>query len=93
MLKALPGESIQITGQSATLSGIKGDNSRAPIMAYNNPSNNIPTSTAYQMPQVRKSAKAFNATINEVHKSNLNLSNAEKELLKWHYKLGHMGFK
>ena len=93
MLKALPGESIQITERSATLSGVEGDLSRNAVVAYNHPSNNIPTSTVYRLPRVQESAQAFNVTLNEVHKENMNLSNAEKELLRWHYKLGHLSFK
>ena len=28
-----------------------------------------------------------------IHHSNLNVSRAQKELLQWHHRLGHMGFK
>ena len=31
--------------------------------------------------------------MNTVHERNLNLNEAEKELLRWHYRLGHVGFK
>ena len=33
------------------------------------------------------------ATISTVRDENLNLSTAEKELLKWHYRLGHLSFR
>ena len=41
----------------------------------------------------RSAADALVATISEVHETNHNLSEAEKELLRWHYRLGHIGFK
>ena len=36
--------------------------------------------------------RAFLSVTSEVARENTNLSPPEKELLKWHYKLGHVGF-
>jgi hypothetical protein len=36
---------------------------------------------------------AMNTTITEVHEANHNLSEPEKELLRWHYRLGHISFR
>ena len=33
------------------------------------------------------------SSVSTIHHSNLNLSPAQKELLQWHHRLGHMGFK
>ncbi|KAI2511448.1 hypothetical protein MHU86_2884 [Fragilaria crotonensis] len=62
-------------------------------MVLVNPQNNLPTSDAFNGQDPFKAADALVATITEVHETNHNLSEAEKELLRWHYRLGHIGFK
>ena len=62
-------------------------------MVMVNPQNNLPTSDAFSGQEPFKAADALVATISEVHETNHNLSEAEKELLRWHYRLGHIGFK
>ena len=84
VLQAYPGELINLSAQSARLTGIDGNPDRAPIEAYVNSSNNIPTSTVYRWKRVKKAAAAFNTMATEVSENNLNLSEAEKELLRWH---------
>ena len=58
-----------------------------------NPQNNQPTSEAYNATDPIKSADALVSIVNTVHERNLNLTEAEKDLLHWHYRLGHVGFK
>jgi hypothetical protein len=58
-----------------------------------NTQNNLPTSEAYNVTDPIKAADALLSIVNTVHKQNLNLTEAEKELLRWHYRLGHVGFK
>ena len=62
-------------------------------MVLVNPQNNLPTSDAFNGQDPFKAADALVATITEVHETNQNLSEAEKELLRRHYRLGHIGFK
>ena len=57
------------------------------------PQNNLPTSEAFGGNDPFKAADALVAPIFEVHESNHNLTEAEKELLRWHYCLGHIVFK
>ena len=58
-----------------------------------NPTNNLPTLLGHRVDAVPKLPNALNAVVSVVHKDNYNLSPAEKEWLKWHYRLGHVGFK
>jgi len=53
----------------------------------------LPTSEAYNATDPFKAADALVSIVNTVHEKNLNLTEAEKELLRWHYRLGHVGFK
>ena len=57
-----------------------------------NPTNNLPI-LPLRLPEPSKAtAHALNASIELTTKSNTNLTNYQKELLAWHYKLGHVGF-
>ena len=75
------------------MSGIKGDSNRPSIVALVNPDNNLPTSQAYRQPAVLPAAECLNTTITAVNEANFNISEPEKELLRWHYRLGHMSFQ
>ncbi len=58
-----------------------------------NPQNNLPTLEAYNATDpIKKAADALVSIVNTVHEQN-NLTEAEKELLRWNYRLGHVGFK
>ena len=54
--------------------------------------NNLPTCEATRLHKTSHTAECLNATISAVNKSNLILSETEKELLRRHYRLGHMSF-
>lgn len=90
MLQKYGDESIHMDQQVATLSGLKGDSNRHAVQAFVNPSNNIPTCTAFILTEVQKAAVALHAMTNTVAPSNINLSEPEKELLQWHQRLGHL---
>ena len=47
----------------------------------------------YRMLEVASAIACLGQTISAVREENLNLSEAEKELLKWHYRLGHLSFR
>ena len=93
LLQTYSPETINIEAHRMTLSGVPGDPTRGSVTAVTNPQNNLPTSEAYNGKDPFKAAEALVATISEVHSDNHNLSEAEKELLRWHYRLGHIGFK
>ena len=71
-------------GDFATLS------SHTNVSLLYNPSNCLPELSA-QVPNYCN--LALNACKNVADDANLNLNVHQKELLKWHYKLGHIGFK
>ena len=53
--------------------------------------NNLPTSTCCQKKAVLEAAINLGESL--THHSNFDLSEPQKDLLQWHQKLGHMGFK
>ncbi|KAI2492250.1 hypothetical protein MHU86_22314 [Fragilaria crotonensis] len=86
LLQAYPGETITIEAHQLTLSGTS-DEARGQLIARVNPDNNLPTSDAHRSSDTPKAVAALNITLNTVHESNLNLTEAEKELLRWHHRL------
>ncbi|KAI2494788.1 hypothetical protein MHU86_11398 [Fragilaria crotonensis] len=92
LLQAYPGETITIEAHQLTLSGTS-DEARGQLIARVNPDNNLPTSDAHRSSDTPKAVAALNITLNTVHESNLNLTEAEKELLRWHHRLGHLSFR
>ena len=93
LLQAYADETIKVEADKLTLSGIDGNPKRNPIVARVNPQNNLPTSEAYRHEDTVKAFECLNATIAAVNETNFNLTEPEKELLRWHYRLGHMSFK
>ena len=95
-LKAYSGETILLEDTKATLSGIDGDPSRKPVVVPVKQSNQLYVSQTWHPSEVVEACAShaavddFEALINVVHDSNRNLSNAEKELLRWHFRLGHL---
>jgi len=57
------------------------------------PRTNLPVQAATSPAAEAKCAKALNAALCLTEKSNKNLTEAQKELLRRHMKLGHIGFK
>jgi hypothetical protein len=92
VLQLNPDESIVLSGNSATLSGVEDDPARRPVIAYVNPASNIPSSTCYRLNDVQHVATALCNFTAAVDPLNVNLSEPEKELLRWHQRLGHLGF-
>ncbi|KAI2506683.1 hypothetical protein MHU86_7784 [Fragilaria crotonensis] len=78
LLQTYQGETIQVESNRLTLSGVPGDSSRGAVMVLVNPQNNLPTSDAFNGQDPFKAADALVATITEVHETNHNLSEAEK---------------
>ena len=93
LLQTYPEESIKIEAHQLVLSGIPGDLTRGELVALINPENNLPTSEAHSFKDTPIAVEALNVAISTVNDSNINLSEPEKELLRWHYRLGHMNFR
>jgi hypothetical protein len=91
LLQAYPGETITIEAHQLTLSGTA-DEARGQLIARVNPESKLPTSDAHRSSDTPKAVAALNITLNNVHESNLNLTEAEKALLRWHHRLGHLSF-
>jgi hypothetical protein len=93
LLQSYPGETISMEAHQLTLSGIPGSSRYDPSVARVNPSNNLPTETSYLCSEVGSVPEALNAVITAVSSENHNLSNAQKELVRWHNRLGHISYK
>ena len=93
LLQTYPDESIKIESDQLVLSGVPGDLTRGELVALINPQNNLPTSEAHSFKDTPIAVEALNVAISTVNTSNINLSEPEKELLRWHYRLGHMNFR
>ena len=93
LLQTYPNKTITIKPNRLILSGIANNNDRGPVTAKVNPQNKLPTSEAYNATDPVKAANALISIVNTVHEQNLNLTKAKRELLCWHYWLGHVEFK
>ena len=93
LLRTYDGERITVDKRSMTLSGVQGDNARRPIVAFNNPTTSLPTTQAYQHNSTDIPAQALCHNVNTVNSNNINLTESQKELLRWHQRLGHLAFK
>jgi hypothetical protein len=93
LLNTYKGEQVTIDAFSLRLSGIENDSERSPVLVFNNPSSNLPTTTAYRSADTVDPPDMLCHTVSTVHDHNRNLSEAEKELLRWHQRLGHLAFK
>ena len=91
-------ETIKMNADHLILSGSTSDQSRKAVRVDFHPVSRLPISTAYryndiaidfQEPTQNASAYAMSSVVSS---TNSNLSEAEKELLRWHFKLGHISF-
>ena len=93
LLQTYPGEKVDLEVDKATLSGMPSIHGRGSVVARVDPTNNLPTSLAYRYDDTVDAAEALMSAITTVDAKNRNLTEPEKELLKWHNRLGHLGFK
>ena len=99
LLQCYPDESITHRASVVSLSGQQGNENngetppRAPIDIKIDESINLPVGIAYSQESGSTISKTFSGLVSTVSHSNKNLSSAEKELLKWHFRLGHLAFK
>ena len=90
LTQTYPDEKIVIEEGKLTLSGSPGQPTRGSVIALVDPTNNLPTSQAYRYDCIDTPVKALQTTMTEVCAANHNLSEPEKELLRWHFRLGHI---
>ena len=58
-----------------------------------NRNNNLPMSTCHHGQSLDNLAVNFAAETTTTHACNYNISKPQKELLRWHYRLGHVGIQ
>ena len=93
LLKAYQGETIKIDSSRLTLSGIKGNTNRNSVIVDYHPGTNLPTSNIYTSWKETNSTRSLCYAVTTVSEENQNLTEAQKELLRWHQRLGHLEFK
>ena len=93
VLKRYPGEEIIIKPQGLTLSGIEGSKNRGKIFAPFNCHSRLPVSIGHRRSKATSDEPDVHLAQPVVSAENTNLSPAEKELLRWHQRLGHIAFK
>ena len=57
------------------------------------PNKNLPTHKATLPNQREKEFKAFTSAVCVTNEANQNLTPSQKELLRWNFRLGHIGFQ
>ena len=97
LLQTYPREKIVMENGKLRLSGYSNDpNATKPVEILIEPSTNLPVGEAidpndYGVKESNEpSAMSAMTTVSE---SNFNLSSSEKELLRWHQRLGHLAFR
>ena len=92
LLLSYSSELIEQTGRGMCLSGTS-DGQRNAVEATINPNNNLPTSTGYSYGKAMEAANTLVNTVSTTAATNTNLGPADKELLRWHNRLGHIGMR
>ena len=92
-LQHYPGEHIIVTANELRVTSDAPHNPMTwPITVPIDPQTNLPTSIVLR-DNDHPALIAYIGTSTVVHPDNFNLSNPQKELLRWHSRLGHVGFK
>jgi Reverse transcriptase (RNA-dependent DNA polymerase)/GAG-pre-integrase domain/Zinc knuckle len=89
LLKTYPNDTISISEGKLMLSGSI-DSEYDSIQAYIDPSNNLPTSDMCDPNPSIKRKQQMKSLVAVVADENVNLSEPEKELMRWHQRLAHM---
>jgi hypothetical protein len=92
LLQTYTGETILLEPHQLTLSGDPNDFTRGSVIVRTDASNNLPTCQIYSYGQPDKAVEALSATLIVVSDDNANLTEGQKELLRWHFRLGHLSF-
>ena len=91
--KTYPGERVILDSQKALMTGRKGDPDRIPVIAIVDHRTDLPTCLTFLPKVLQPAVIHLNNIIATVHKDNINLTDPEKELLRWHFRLGHLDFR
>ena len=91
LLQAHPNETVSMTPTKLVLSGTPLGNGSTPVHVSIDPATNLPT-CIIRSTHNGEPPKAMNILLTAVHDENKNLSTSEKELLRWHQRLGHLSF-
>ena len=89
LLKQYPNEVISISNGKLVLSGSSNSSTNA-IEAYIDPNNNLPTTDLRDATESITKEKEMQSLVAVVAEANQNLSEPEKELLRWHQRLAHI---
>ena len=92
LLQTYPDETINITPAKLILSGTSTRDGCTPVHVTIDHSTNLPTCWIHD-PHNKSSPQAMNVLLTSVHDDNKNLTPGEKELLRWHQRLGHLSFQ
>ena len=97
-------ETVAVTKEGATISGVHGDPEAGPLFAPRNKASNLIISMGSHPSRGLSNVNSINSIslypescslaspVPAVARENINLSGAEKELLSWHERLGHIAF-
>ncbi|MEC7382187.1 MAG: hypothetical protein VYE16_04180, partial [Cyanobacteriota bacterium] len=91
--KTYPGNDVIVGTPCWKIAANPKDPTETAIDVFINNSNNLPMSTGYRYASVVKAAEALQAQVTAICRRNVNLSEAEKELLRWHTRLGHVNLR
>jgi hypothetical protein len=92
LLQTYTGETILLEPHQLTLSGDPNDFTRGSVIVRTDASNNLPTCQIYSYGQPDKAVEALSAMLTVVSDDNANLTEGQKELLHWHFRMGHLSF-
>jgi hypothetical protein len=96
-LQHYPGEHIIVTATELRVtSEAPHDQMNWPVTVQIDPRTNLPTSIVLRdngHPALMSYTAVISQNVSVVHPDNFNLSDPQKELLRWHTRLGHVGFK
>ena len=93
LLQLYEGETIEQTHNGLRLSGIDDDPSRNPVQVEIDLTSNLPSSQGYHNRGINHAAYSLSNTITQVDRANMNLSEPEKEWMRWHCRFGHISFR
>ena len=91
--KTYPQNPITVTGASWSISPNPSNPEEGGIDVFINPRNNLPCSTCFRHDGIREAAALYTEAVSTVHITNCNLSEPAKELLRWHFRLAHVGLR
>jgi hypothetical protein len=93
LLQTYEGETIHMEPHQLTLSGDPNDFTHGAVVVHSDPCNNLPTCQIYSYGNPDRAVEALSTTLSVVSNENANLTEAQKELLCWHFRLGHLAFQ